>query len=77
MEGQGERPCGLCKEKRSRERSRNGIQESPGFNKNIKKLGLLIIGVRGRDSRYSNYRSYSSSLVFINIRDTPLYLKMS
>ena len=67
----------LREEKRARAGSRNGIQENPGFNKNIKKLGLLIIGVRGRDSRYSNYRSYSSSLVFINIRDTPLYLKMS
>ena len=48
MEGAGERPCGLCKEKRAREGSRNGLKESPGFNKNIKKSGPLIIGDRGK-----------------------------
>ena len=51
-------------------------KESAGFNKNIKKSGPLIIGDRGVKTG-SNYYSYSSSIVFANIRDTPLYLKMS
>jgi hypothetical protein len=50
MEGQGERPCGLRKEKRARAGSRNGIQESPGFNLKFKKSGTLIMGVKGLDS---------------------------
>jgi hypothetical protein len=45
-----ERPCGLRKEKRARVGLRNGVKESAGFNKNIKKSGALIMGVRGLGS---------------------------
>ena len=45
--GKGERPCGLRKEKRARAGPRNNIQESPGFNKNIKKSGPLTMGLGG------------------------------
>jgi hypothetical protein len=47
---------------RGREGSRNGIQESPGFNKNIKISGALTMGVKGLDtsSPSSSSRSYSS-----------------
>ena len=63
----------LRKEKRVRAGSRNDIQESPGFNKNIKKSGPLIIRVKGLDSSSpSLYYSYSSSIYINNIRDTPL-----
>jgi hypothetical protein len=50
------------KEKRARVRSRNGIQESLGFDKNIKKSGALIMGVKGLDtsSPNSSSRSYLS-----------------
>jgi hypothetical protein len=37
----------LREEKRARAGSRNGIQKSPGFNKNIKKSGPLIMGEGG------------------------------
>ena len=37
----------LREEKRARAGSRNGTQESPGFNKNIKKSGPLIMGEGG------------------------------
>jgi hypothetical protein len=61
---QGWWPCVVRKEKRARVGSRNSIQESPGFDKNIKKSGALIMGVRGLDtsspSSNSNSRSYSS-----------------
>ena len=43
----GQWPCVLWKEKRARAGSRNGIQESAGFNKNIKKSGPLVMGDRG------------------------------
>jgi hypothetical protein len=47
---------------RGREGSRNSIQESPGFNKNIKISGALIMRVRelGTSSPSSSSRSYSS-----------------
>ena len=69
MEGQGERPCGLRKEKRARAGSRNGIQASPGFNKNTKKSGPLIMGVKGLDSSSLNlyYYFYSSSIYILII----------
>jgi hypothetical protein len=59
----------LCKEKRARAGSRNGIQESPGFNKNIKKSGPLIIGIRGLALNYSSlyYYFYSSSIYILII----------
>jgi hypothetical protein len=52
----------VLKEKRARAGSRNDIQESPGFDKNVKKSGVLIMGVRGLDtsSPSSSSRSYSS-----------------
>jgi len=37
----------LRKEKRARAGSRNSTQKSLGFNKNIKKSGSLIIGIKG------------------------------
>jgi hypothetical protein len=37
----------LREEKRARAGSRNGIQKSPGFNKNIKKSGPLTMGDKG------------------------------
>jgi hypothetical protein len=43
----GNRPCVLREEKRARAGSRNDIQESPGFSKNIKKSGSLIMGEGG------------------------------
>jgi len=58
----------VWKEKRARAGSRNGTQESLGFNKNIKKSGLLIIGVKGLDSSSLSlyYYFYSnSSLIYI------------
>jgi hypothetical protein len=65
-DGGVERPCGLREEKRARAGSRNGIQESLGFNKNIKKSGPLIIGVRGLDSSsFSSYSRFYSSLIYI------------
>jgi hypothetical protein len=69
----------LREEKRARAGSRNGIQESPGFNKNIKKSGPLIVGVRGLDSSSPSlyYYSYSSLIYIFNIRDTPLSIKKS
>ena len=63
-------PCVVWKEKRARAGSRNDIQKSPGFNKNIKKSGLLIMGVRGLDSSSSSLYSYSysySSSIYILI----------
>jgi len=44
--------------------SRNGIQKSLDFNKNIKKSGPLTMGVRGLDSSSSSlyYYSYFSSI---------------
>jgi hypothetical protein len=68
----GQWPCGLWKEKRARAGSRNGIQESLGFSKNIKKSGPLIIGVKGLDSSSLSSDSYFSSIYIINIRNTPL-----
>ena len=53
---QGQWPCVVCLEKRARAGSRNGIQENPGFNKNIKKSGPLIMGEGGsRLVLYINY----------------------
>jgi hypothetical protein len=62
---QGERSCGLREEKRARARSRNGLQESPGFNKNLKKSGPLIMGIKGLDTSSSS--SYSSSIYILLI----------
>jgi hypothetical protein len=66
----------LRKEKRARAGSRNGIQKSPGFNKNIKKSGLLIMGVKGLDSSSSSlYYYYYSSLIYILIiQEISLYI---
>jgi hypothetical protein len=54
----------VWKEKRARAGSRNSTLKNPGFNKNIKKSGPLIMGVRGLDtsssSSSSSSRSYSS-----------------
>jgi hypothetical protein len=54
----------VLKEKRARVRSRNDIQESLGFDKNIKKPGALTMGVKGLNtsssSSKSSSRSYSS-----------------
>jgi hypothetical protein len=59
----------VWKEKRARAGSRNGTQESPGFNKNIKKSGPLIMGVRGLDSSSPSlyYHSHSSSIYILII----------
>ena len=59
----------LRKEKRVRAGSRNDIQESLGFNKNIKKLSSLIIGIRKLDSSSSSlyYYIYSSSIYILII----------
>ena len=73
----GQWPCSLWKEKRARAGSRNGIQESPGLNKNIKKSGPLIIGVRGLDSSSSSLHYYSYLIYIINIKDTSLSIKKS
>jgi hypothetical protein len=64
---QGWWPCVVRKEKRARVGSRNSIQESPGFDKNIKKSGALIMGVRGLDtsSPSSSSNSRSSSSLYI------------
>jgi hypothetical protein len=56
----------LREEKRARAGSRNGTQESPGFNKNIKKSGPLIMGVKGLDSSSPSLYSHSS-LIYILI----------
>ena len=65
----GQWPCSLWKEKRARAGSRNDIQESLGFNKNIKKLSSLIIGIRKLDSSSSSlyYYIYSSSIYILII----------
>ena len=62
-------PCVVWKEKRARAGSRNDIQKSPGFNKNIKKSGPLIMGVKGLDSSSPSlyYYSYSSSIYILII----------
>ena len=73
----GQWPCSLWKEKRARAGSRNGIQESPGLNKNIKKSGPLIMGVGGQDSSSSSSCSRFSLIVLLVIRNIPLYLKVS
>ena len=58
----------LREEKRARAGSRNNIQESPGFNKNIKNSGPLIIGIKGLDSSSpSLYYFYSSSIYILII----------
>jgi hypothetical protein len=58
----------LRKEKRARAGSRNNIQESPGFNKNIKNSGPLITGIKGLDSSSpSLYYFYSSSIYILII----------
>jgi hypothetical protein len=66
----------FTREKQARAGSRNGQKKVQVLTKNIKKSGPLIIGDRGVKTG-SNYYSHSSSIVFANIRDTPLYLKMS
>ena len=61
-------PCVVWKEKRARAGSRNGTQKSPGFKKNIKKSGPLIMGVRGLDLSSPSLYYYShshSSLIYI------------
>jgi hypothetical protein len=49
------------KEKRARVGSRNSIQESLGFDKNIKKSGVLIMGVKGLDTSSPSFSSNSCS----------------
>jgi hypothetical protein len=50
---------------RGREGSRNGTQESPGFNKNIKISGALTMGVRGLDTSSPSFSSRSYFSLYI------------
>jgi hypothetical protein len=51
----------MLKEKRARVGSGNDTQESPSFDKNIKKPGALIIGVKGLNTSSPNSKSSSRS----------------
>jgi hypothetical protein len=51
----------VLKEKRARAGSRNDTQESPGFDKNVKKSGALTMGVKGLDTSSLSSSSSSSS----------------
>jgi hypothetical protein len=76
--GAGARRKAMCRAERKQARagSRNGTQESTCFNKNIKKLGSLIMGVRGLKTG-PNSCPYSSFIVLLVIRNIPLYLMIS
>ena len=61
----------------SASRVANGIKKSPGFNKNIKKLGSLIMG-KGAKTNPIYYINFILAYIYIiNIRDTPLSIKKS